>query len=242
MTSLVDPQAHIDVHSHAVLLRGKQRDIYFLSAAEGLATDDGTPVVLKVPRYAERQRRQVWYKRILRSFFPSSTHRIITKEADYWQRLSLSAQKKGTMPPIPEFVGYVTTTAGRGAVWEAICDPDGTLAPTVADMAARQELHAQIAPLNRFVQRCFDEHIVAPDVHLGNLACTWKNGDRELVLIDGFGDHRMISVRALWPAYNRRSLIRSFERIASKFDVHFDLETRQFSLAEDVGAQPKASA
>ncbi|MFK7765317.1 MAG: YrbL family protein [Roseobacter sp.] len=234
MTSLVEPHATIDVRSHAVLKRGKQRDIYFLGARDGLATDDGTPVVLKVPRYAERERRQVWYKRALRTVFPSSTLRIITNEATYWQRLARSARNKNAVPPISKFVAYVDTTAGRGAVWEAVCDAEGQLAPTLADMRARQALKPQIEPLNRFVQKCFDGHIVAPDLHLGNLACTQIENRWEIILIDGFGDHRMISIRALLPAYNRRSLVRSFERIALVSKMQFDSKTRTFSMSEQV--------
>lgn len=233
MTSLVLPKTQIDLSRHAAIKRGKQRDVYFLGASDEILTDDGTPIVLKVPRYAERERRQVWYKRALRRLFPSSTLRIITKEANYWQRIARTAKRKGSTPPIPEFVAYVDTTAGPGAVWEAICDENGNLAPTAAEIATRRKRKRLIKPLNRFVRKCFDEHIVAPDIHLGNLACARVNGRREFFLVDGFGDHRMISIRALWPAYNHRSLIRSFERIAWVTGIHFDPEKRVFSLPAD---------
>lgn len=233
MTSLVVPHVQIDLSRHAAIKRGKQRDVYFLKSLAEISKDEDTPIVLKVPRYAERQSRQVWYKRLLRILFPSSTLRIITKEANYWQRLARMAHRKGSTPPIPDFVAYVNTSAGPGAVWEAICDKSGNLAPTAAEMAKRQKRKRMIKPLNRFVQKCFDDQIVAPDLHLGNLACKRVNGRREFFLVDGFGDHRVISIRALWPAYNARSLIRSFERIAWVAGLQFDQETRMFSLQQE---------
>lgn len=90
-----------------------------------------------------------------------------------------------------------------------------------------------IDPLNRFAKTCICERIVAPDPHAGNPACATRNGQLEIILVDGFGDHHMLSLRAMIRAFNLRSLISSFEKMAGKNGLVFDPATVTFSLPDE---------
>lgn len=209
---------------------GKQRDVYLWPATPEQA--ETGPLVLKVPRYGERDSRLTNGKKLLRRIAPSSAHRIITKEAQYACELA-RRYRDDERPPIPNFYGYVETTEGWGVLWEAICTETGAPAPTLRHMAARGKISDWIDTLNRFTRSCFDKNIVACDLHAGNLVCVERDSSRQIILIDGYGDHRMFSMRAIWPQYNTRHLIKRFERVARQTGLAFDPVTSEFALPPD---------
>ena len=220
----------LNLQSQDKVARGKQRDIYFLSGDPTGEKPAQDRAVLKVPRYSERDQRQPAVKRLVRRFFPSSALRIIAGETKYLSKLVAANGGDATSLPLPTFYCFVETTGGLGAKWEAICDENGQLAPTLTALAKQGKHERFIKPLNEFVKTCFAKSIVAPDLHAGNLVYTKRDGAPRIVLIDGFGDHRLISIRAAVPWYNRRSLHRSFEKMAFKTGLHFDRESLSFSL------------
>lgn len=225
MNATSAPEPPIEVRSLTRVARGKNRDIYFIP--QGTAIHSGA-LVLKVPRYAARNNRLALPKRALRGIFPQSRRRVIGKEASYLARLSNSLSSHSDTLPIPAFHGFVETTAGTGALWEAICNEDGGLAPTLEDVAKAGQMAATIEPLNAFAAVCYGLNIVAPDINDRNLALrTWR-GRQEIVLVDGFGDHRMISLRTLWRSRNIRSLDDRFQKVARKTGVQFDTNARRF--------------
>lgn len=230
--------APLDLQSQNKVARGKQRDIYFLTDASLDWPEARVPAVLKVPRYSERDNRQAWSKRIVRRLFPNSALRIITNETKYLNKLLARSGAGATSLPLPSFYGFIQTTAGPGAVWEAICDTNGNLAPTLASLAQNGEHDRFLEPLNQLVKTCFSMNIVAPDMHAGNLVYVHRNGAAHVVLIDGFGDHRLISIRASLPWYNRSSLHKSFEKIADKNGLDFDRERLVFSLRSSAAQDP----
>ena len=196
MNASTSPARPINLNSLRRVARGKNRDIFFMP--EGVAGHN-SPLVLKVPRYADRSDRQGLLKRVLQRLFPESQRRVISNEVRYLRHLTKNAAAQASQLPIPAFYGFVDTDAGMGALWEAICREDGALAPTLEDVADAGGMAPMIAPLNAFAAACYRLNIVAPDINDRNLAVRRRAGGTELFLVDGFGDHRMISLRALWP-------------------------------------------
>lgn len=216
----------IDLAGLERVAQGRNREIYLLPS--GLA-GQSDPLILKVPRYADRIGRQSFLKRAVYRLFPSSQRRIISNEATFSERLTARLKSRPVKAPIPMFFGFVKTTAGTGTLWEAICDTKGKMAPTLADIAKAGKIQAMIKPLNEFAYTCYEIDLVAPDINDRNLAVRGEGARAELVLVDGFGDHRMVSLREIWPARNRRSLDDRFRKVARKTGLTFDADTRRFS-------------
>ncbi|MGA9253659.1 MAG: YrbL family protein [Roseobacter sp.] len=133
-------------------------------------------------------------------------------------------------PAPPQFFGFVETTARRGTLWAAICDETGNLAPTIKQLAQAVELRKTIEPLSRFVKLCFKHKIVVPDIRDNNQTLTHRDGRAEIILVDGFGNHLMISLRSVWPPLNNRSLVNRFEKLARQKGLRFDPHERRFVL------------
>ncbi len=228
METLRDPNAVLDLSDQQILQSGRQRNVYLLRPDGSLLKEGTQPLVLKVPRYQHKHAKLSLGKRILRKIHPQSAYRVITKEADYVKKVS--ASERGL--PIPAFVSFVETNQGRGVLWEAICDENGDLAPTLNDICKAGKANSAIGPLNAFVASCFEQHIVAPDVHAGNLILVRRDGQDKFILVDGFGDHRVISIREFWPRYNAKSLNRSFSKMARKTGLSYDETSRRFAVQD----------
>ena len=216
------PQNPVDLRQFTKVAQGKNRDIYIVPGADLDPAAPPAPVVLKVPRYADRASVDSPAKRVLRRLLPGSLLRVIRKEAQYRAKLP-------EPQPIPAFLGYVDTSQGRAALWEAVCTRKGKLAPTLKSLAARGRVSEVVEPLNQFAKTCFEQNLVAPDINDRNLVLT-KAGGKRVVLVDGFGDHRLFSLRGLSRAHNQRSLVNRFQKVARQMGLAFDPETRRFSL------------
>jgi len=207
---------------------GKNRDIYLVPDPSSATGTVARQLVLKVPRYGNRQDTQLPLKKALQSIAPSSRQRAIQKEVAYLERLRKRTAALGVELPIPQFFGFVDTDVGKGTLWEAICDETGSLAPTLRLLKGSSAFSQTVEPLNRFVNVCFDHNIVAPDIKDNNLILTQRDGRDEIILVDGFGDHRMISLRGMWPPLNARSLVDRFNKLARQTGFKFDQTERRF--------------
>lgn len=218
----------LDISKLSKFANGKNRDIYLVS--HPAPDTDGTEriCVLKVLRSKANQERELSSKMVLKSLFPASRQRVILKEVKYLEKLLRRGAIQGFQPPIPAFRGFVNTAKGRGTLWETMLDRSGNLAPSIKELGQAGKLADAVEPLNRFVKICFDHNIVAPDINENNLTLTYRNDQSEVVLVDGFGDHRLISLRSIWPALNARSLADRFDRLGRRTGLQFDRGVGRF--------------
>lgn len=217
----------VDLCALRMVASGKKRDVYLVPPSTGSLNAGPNTLVLKVPRYKERLDRLDPAKRLLSKALPASELRNISSEVAYVKKLEKNFDGDLSAIPIPCFRGYVHTNAGLGALWDAVCDQHGNLAPTLKDLT-QKELTACVPALNKFVEACFKFRIVASDLHAGNLVFAHIDGKQCLMIIDGFGDHRLISIRALWNQYNRRSLLERFQKTSKQTGLKFDPDERLF--------------
>ena len=93
---------------------------------------------------------------------------------------------------------------------EKICDAEGNIAPTVADLAYQGKLDAALnAQLDEFFEDLADAHVVLHDISASNIACGLNaDGKPGLYLIDGFGGLPLIPVYAWSKRLNRRRIER----------------------------------
>ena len=219
----------IDLAPLRCVAQGKKRDVYLIPAPRNLARQPDELCVLKVPRYAEHLNRHSKAKRVLLSLSSNTEHRAITREVDYFWTLEKGTSARG-MLPIPPFFGFVETSQGLGALWEAVIDDNQSLAPTLKTLAERGMVGHALPFLNQFTKEMFETNLITPDLHAGNLVLGTASGQERLFLIDGFSDHHLISLRDFSRWYNTRSLLQRCEKIARQTGLRFDPDQRLFAL------------
>ena len=229
-TQAVSPANCVDLTGREIVARGNRRDVYLVDPpALGLPAAE-KPLVLKIPRYKERLAHPHLAKRLVAKLFPSSLERVIRVEARYWEKLAFRYGQDPASMPLPLFHGYVNTNEGPATLWESVWGANGDLAPTIDDLAKEGDLPSAIAPLNKFVAFCFAANIVAPDIRSGNIVLAQRAGRPEAVLIDGFGDMRLFSIRTLSTRRNTEFMTKRFARMAWKSGLVFDEKRREFSM------------
>ncbi|WP_170381233.1 YrbL family protein [Ruegeria atlantica] len=222
----------IDLSSFEKIANGKQRNIYLVRGKDVGLRDGNQRFVLKVPRRQERLQRLSSAKRLLRKIYPASSLRVIRKEAEYWKAVSCRWNREWGPFPFPRFVGFVETSEGIGALWNAVCDHQGNLAPQLKDFVDNNDVTGMLDALNQFVRLCMTQHIVATDLQYRNVVFGTELDRTQLFLVDGFGDHRMVSFRRVSKSYNRSKLVHSCQKLARQTNLCFQPETGVFSLSD----------
>lgn len=225
----VPEHAHSKVFDLSLLEKvasGSKRDVYFIPDS---SSDQVKPLLLKMPRYAAHRANQPFLKRALYSLFPKIMERGIVQEARYREALEKRLSGVDSLP-LPAFFGFVETSEGRGTLWEAVCDEEGKLAPTLSELAQRGDMAKHIGALNRFVEACMRFDIVAADVHNSNLVLAKGVEGSEFKIVDGFGDHRLISLRRFFRWKNRKSLENRFRKMAKAIGLTYDAKGHIFSV------------
>ena len=212
------------------IANGKQRNIFLVNGRDCGPDFPDVPIVLKVPRRIERQNRLSPSKRFLRRLYPASSLRVISKEVDYLTRASQDCADPLCKIPIPTFMGFVETSDGTGVLWEAICDEQGQLASTLKNLVDENRIAEALEPLNSFVKKCLKTDLVVTDMNYRNLVYGHKSGKKQFFIVDGFGDHRMFSLREMSHQYNHGKLMLSFKKISQQTSLTFDNQTNSFCL------------
>lgn len=220
----------IDLTRLKKVAQGNRRDVYFVPTGETGFEHFSAPLVLKVPRYADRRTHHRRSKRLKSILLPFSMERVSRVEVNYWKKLAARFDGDPAQMPLPVFRGYVNTSDGRGTLWDAMCDSDGKLAPTLRQLKRAGVIEELVDPLNRFAAFCYEYNVVAPDIQGVNLVRVERAGRPEVVLIDGFGDMRIFSTRELSRRRNRTFMDHRFGKTAISAGMVFNPATRQFSM------------
>ena len=228
-TGMAGDQKVIDLSGLDVVAQGNRRFVYLIQPGTPGFEEFDIPLVMKVPRYEDRERRMGLAKRLLSKLFPISAERGIRVEARYWTKLARRVPEKPSSMPLPVFYGYVMTTDGRAALWEAMCDADGDLAPTLREIANQGDPSILVEPLNRFVDFSYRHNLVAPDIQGVNMVLVERNGRWETVLIDGYADMRLISFRSMFAWRNRQNMDNRFGKMGRQLKLDYDVQKREYS-------------
>lgn len=222
----------IDLSTLEFVAQGNRRFVYLIrQGTPGFEMFD-FPLVLKVPRYEDREQRMNAAKRFLSRLFPSTAERGIRVEARYWSKLASRVPGDPINMPLPVFRGYVMTTGGNAALWDAMCDENGDLAPTLREFFQRGESASLVEPLNRFVAFTYEHNLVAPDIQATNMVLVERRGRKEIVLVDGYADMRLISMRSMFVWRNKKNMEHRFSRMAGQANLGYDKKKRCFYLPE----------
>ena len=205
------------------LTSGTRRHVYALPGHPEL-------LVKVVPSHKVFAPRMV--KRLIRRVLPNTRYRGILSEIEYEMRLSLRLGPDCGTSPLPKSMGVVSTDLGAGIIVEKIADRTGGLGRTLLDLCASNEMDRdRLCRLNNLVAKLFDMHIVAPDLHEGNIVFGQRHGKEAFFVVDGYGERALIPVRSFSQRRNNHSLRKRMVRIASKTGLVWSAEDRRFSIS-----------
>jgi hypothetical protein len=120
-------------------------------------------------------------------------------------------------------VGFADTDLGFGLCCVAVRDPDGRLAPSVAELvrSGRYDRTAEES-VEEFKSWLVDAPVVLRDLHPGNIVVHEPEPGRPTaVLVDGMGERTLVPVNGAIPALNRLRKKRQIAKFESMLDRLF---------------------
>jgi hypothetical protein len=169
--------------------------------------------IIKVLRAdAIEARAKIWRKRLARTLHYVGYVREIK------EYLAARAQAGATKPPIARMIGLVETDLGLGLVSEKVVAPDGSLAPTLADVYAGAGFTPELErALDTFREGLLAGNVIVGDLHAWNIVYgSDSRGGPRLVMIDGFGEKHAIPISSMSRAFNRHNIKRKYRRMIAQ--------------------------
>jgi hypothetical protein len=188
-----------------IIAAGRTRDVY--------RHPDDASLLIKVIRPSAIQERYgrgaPWYKFKRRRY-----RHLIAYLREIREQIAVHATGQPHPPFLQKIVGFVDTDLGMGLVVEAVRAPDGTSAPTVAELAGQGRLDpARLAALDRFLDEMVNSPVIVADLNPFNVVYgRGADGSDHFVLIDGIGHKNLIPLERMSAQINRWSKARKAER------------------------------
>lgn len=134
--------------------------------------------------------------------------------------------------PIPYYYGIIETDIGFADVYEGILRENSSkLGMTFGQIMRGKLLTPKIlSDLNKFVTLLDRFEIPATDINAANIVYGYRDNRLIFVLVDGFGDYRKIPFETWFRVIRRKRTSVGFRKIAKKYDLIWDDETRQFQV------------
>lgn len=139
--------------------------------------------------------------------------------------ICVRSQTEQPIPSIQRIVGIVDTDMGLGMVVERVTARNDETAPVLASLLRRDGFTPEI---ERMLETLIDDlnrnHVVLSELVVRNIVCAENdNNERQLVLIDGYGDKVLIPLYSFSKVANRwrnrrkyRQLIAEAKKIAAE--------------------------
>jgi hypothetical protein len=174
-------------------------------------------LLIKVMRpefQARRQRKANGFNRFKRA--------RMTKTFVAEMREQLILLGKGEDPDrfLQRVVGFCDTDLGLGMVVERVRGPDGGPAPSLKAIVRRGAFDGKVRDdLERFLETILASDITLDELNIRNLLYGADgDGSRRFVLVDGFGEERLIPFKGAIGFLNRRSKRRHIRRLRKQIE------------------------
>lgn len=202
--------------------------------------------LIKVMKSPEDLQRTQSVRRRVKTWLPGMRSRQTRKQ--YIEYLNVMLDHPGPVfdLPITQMLGFVRTGFGLGYVTEKVMRSDGQLGETLQDLLATDRLgQTHLDLLNDAISRIHALGIRVGDLGARNFVFGRRDdgsgvGARECVLVDGYGDIRIIPVRAVSRWLNRRELDKRCKKLARRTGLRWNGTDRRFSFAPAGGAKDAA--
>jgi len=110
-----------------------------------------------------------------------------------------------------QFRGFANTNKGLGAIFDAVLTPDGTIAPTLAQLAKTQEYNEDIiTAIDQFWDEAEKFDAVIWDSHAKNVLVSGSlETEIALVLVDGLGERTLVPLRTMSKSIRKSTNVKS---------------------------------
>lgn len=160
---------------------------------------------------------------------PSTLWHPFRKESECYFNVRIQSTSLSDLP-IPAIYGLFDSDLGPVLAVERITLDNDLMGPTFSTLTQSKPINFELINLlNNFAERMFRHEIIAGDMNMNNIVLGERNGEKQLVLVDGFGDIKALPIRSFSSLINHHYLIRSFQRIAQRSDIKFDSKELKFS-------------
>lgn len=157
---------------------------------------------------------QPWYKKRRRY------RQYISYIRECEEYIAGCASNGSSLPFAQKITGFAETDLGLGLVMQAALDPQGNLAPTLADLTKGKTLPPEIQrELDDFTQRLIDSELIVADLNPANIvrAHTPEHG-HHFVIIDGLGVSTILPFKLLSRTINRISKRTRVRKLLERID------------------------
>lgn len=181
--------ASITLAGAAMVAKGGGRLIY--------RCPDNPQIVIKLHK-PFRQKRFMWLHELLRPRkrrFGPFLHSFI--EVD---EITAAVYRNGTLPSFTtQFLGFVQTDIGVGAMFEAVLGKNKKLAESLAQYATRTHQHSDMAQaIDTLWDDVIKSGIVVSDPKLANVVpIIEQHAEPRLVFVDGLGERTLIPIQSI---------------------------------------------
>lgn len=153
-----------------------------------------------------------WFDRLFRR---STGYKGFLREFRESLDLMVRHQRGSSLIPVSEVRGVIQTDLGLALLYERISDPDGTLSPSLHDLAVDKKISQQhVDDLHTYFALLASEHVAINNKNLRNIVYqTWPDGSGRWVWIDSFGCKQTIPLRR----WSRKMNARKLEQIRDRF-------------------------
>lgn len=151
-------------------------------------------------------------------------------EIKHDHKVQILAAARGVLSPIAPIRGLVRTEADVGLLVQRIGPKEGGFGPTLGQLVTNGEFDdIAIAALNDFATALFTLKVIAYDINPENIVWGELDGSYRPLIVDGFGDRNVVSIRTWIPWLRHKSIHRGLERTAESIGRKWCREDRKFS-------------
>jgi len=181
------------------------------------AHPERTDTIIKVPRKKKRKKGLFGGRRLLSrsdAFGPMWNSYIEIREFSR----SVSAARR-VSDIYAQFLGFVETSHGAGAMFAAVRAPDGSLAKTLYDHASRYghepEMEQAICSLWAEIKETW---LIISDYALVNVVVTGDvSSGYKLVIVDGIGDRVLIPLQVWFRSIHQKKCARQQDKVLKAY-------------------------
>jgi hypothetical protein len=168
--------------------------------------------VMRPDFLARRNSRTRWYHRLK----PTRMLSIFIRELREWLVLYSKGEKTGHS--LEQVVGIYETDLGIGMLVRAVRDPAGRIAPRLDELLEAGQFDEDAArDLDAFCAAVAESAVTLGALKPGNIVYGVDGaGQRQFILIDGFGEGALIPLRGAFPILNRLAKRQHVRRLRAR--------------------------
>lgn len=140
-------------------------------------------------------------------------HSSKTREV-YREFKECKAKDKQDEIHLQKIFSLIQTNYGVGEICAKEVDEDGNLAQTLYKLIIEDKMSLEIyKKLNKFLAWFVQTKVVLNSLHSKNIVYSYRNGEYEFRIIDGFGDKTIVQFSKILPIFRAKNKMKCLNRL-----------------------------